>query len=230
MPADIVNAKNFKLTTDFSLDKIIYLYEGSLNVPNNAFADATIPHGLPFTPLSLLVYSLTPDFAISYMSGSGPAPTDPFAYQLGVDVLVTSRPTENYIAVSNFFATPITVYYRLYSFEPSTSNADIPFTANSSDPFILNTDYNYTKLYMEGVIDLSVTTFVNHNLGYIPQNEVWLEFATITQAPQSSYSLVDASLGGIFGSRGVVVTNNQIQVVGTIPGALKLHYRIYLDQ
>jgi len=229
MPADITKANSFSLTTDYPLDKIIYQTTGSLVVPASTPTSVDIPHGLPFTPLSNLVYSTTSDFAVSYVSGSGPSPTDPSLYQLGIDVTLSSTGTNNSIAVTNFFTYDVTIYYRLYSFEPIGSSATLLFTNVSSDTFELNTDYNYSKLYLEGKINLATTTTVVHGLGYIPQTESWIEFSTQTLSPQSQFNALDTTAGSVVGTIGVVLTSTQLSLVGSIPGALFLHYRIYLD-
>lgn len=227
--ADVTKAKNFLLDTDYPLDKIIYLQTGSINIPASTPISTSFPHNLPFTPLSDLVYSLTPDFSTSYMSGSGPAPQDPSLFQLGVDVVLSSTGTYNTIAITNYFTNPITVYFRLYSFEPSNSSADLKPTANSGDPFILNTDYNYTKLYIDNRVVLPSSTIV-HNLGYIPQTEAWIELTNQILSPQSQFNLLDTTASQVIGSQGIVATVNTVQLIGTITNAQAFDARVYLDE
>jgi len=229
MPADIVKAKNFDLTTDFPLDKVIYLNSGSLNIAASGTGSATIPHGLPFIPLTNLIWSTTPDFSISYMAGSGPAAVDPTLYQLGIDSAVNADATNNVVSFTNFFTSPVTIYYRLYAFEPSDSNADLPMTAQTGDTFTLNTDYNYTKLYMQGKLTLSGSTSIFHGLGYIPQIEVWIGTATTNYPPQQFINLLDTSSGTVIGNVGIYATATTLNFTGSVFGALYLHYKVYLD-
>ena len=224
----IANAKNFKIDTDEPLDKVVYLKEGSINIGASSAVSSSIAHGLPFIPLTNMIWSTTPNFSISYMAGSGPQANDPLLFQLGIDSAVEADATNNVVSFTNFFTSPVTIYYRLYSFEPSDSNADSLSTINQGDPFVLNTDYNYTKLYIQGKLTLSASTSVFHGLGYIPQIEVWVGTATQNYPPQQFLNTLDTSTSGI-GDIGVYATTTTLNFVGTVSGALYLHYRIFLD-
>ena len=56
---------------------------------------------------------------------------------------------------------------------PSNADADAPYTASIADTFVLNTDYNYTKLYYDSLVPAAATTTITHNFGYRPQVMAW---------------------------------------------------------
>ena len=118
------------------------------------------------------------------------------------------------------------LYYRLYGFEPSNSTAQIGSTQKDAKQFMINTDYNYCKLYKKGVLDTNGS--VKHNLGYTPLVLAWQEYAWRNPAP-SLISPCWMSGGDDTNIASVTVTPTEISVVG-IPTNGKLHYRIYYDE
>lgn len=237
--ADITKAKNFLLTTDFPLDKIIYLAEGSfaLGAFPSLAVTTNVPHGLPFIPLMNMIWSTDPNFSVSYTAGSGPPTTDILVSNLGATSSIYSDITNVVITAQNFLLTPITFYYRLYAFEPSDSSADLSPTANSADNFVLNTDYNYTKLYIDSKLTLSLSTTITTALGYIPQVEAWAErpasgpLLRRISPPDTNSNVLNYSTITPTGNFGFIATNNAFQFLsfGT-PAADFLHARIYLDE
>lgn len=235
---DITKAKDFLLTTDFPLDKVIYLKSGSFSVSGYPGSNSVaIPHGLPFIPLCDMSWSLTPDFSVCYPAGSSPPPTNIALDNQGVENLLYADATNINISVSNFLTPAITFYYRIYAFEPSDSSTDLEPTASAGDDFVLNTDFNYTKLYLEGKLDLSVTDTVTHNLGYIPQIEAWDEnplsvtpsFPQRIIPPLFNDNTLDTTGGGA--TYGFILTTTTLQFLSqNTPAPTFLHYRIYLDE
>lgn len=160
-----VDPRKFLLNTDYEMDKIIYFKDGNLNVGDY---NVQIPHGLGFTPLVFGVCSFNSDF-------SDPR-SIPYSYNTNSTSIafnVQADSTNITIGYTNTSGTPAKIYYRLYAFEPSNSTATIAPTNTSAKTFVLNTDYNYCKLYKKGISNGDST--IAHNLGYVPQVLAWEE-------------------------------------------------------
>lgn len=221
MPADLSKARSFLSTSDFPNDKIIYKAEGSFTIPATGFIDKVIAHGLPFAPLPLGTWSTTSDFSISYDFGSGPLGGNPFA----INNSVSANSTDVTISTTNNTGSPVVFYYRIYGFEPSDKNLDAPFTANSADTFSFNTDFNYSKLYINEIRSqpagvIGVQNIV-HNLGYRPQTLCWQEIAG------NISPTVVADLGIGFFSCAVTTTSIQLNFSGA--PSIRVHVKVYLD-
>lgn len=229
MAVNVQDARNFLLTTDFPLDKVIFLRSGSatINFPT-AGQVVTITHGLLFVPLVSGSWSLDPSFTTSYEYGSGTFPSNNLGasvFNISMDIRADS--TNIIISPTNVSGASFTLYWRVYAFEPSDCNFDLEPTASSADDFILNTDYNYTKLYLNDVI-LNATTgtyTVNHNLGYLPQVMAWVSDSGYT-IPVDSSEAPDTF--GLFVTC-VVDTNTVSFVVPSFLTIDRIDYRIYLD-
>lgn len=233
MPANVQNARYFKLTTDFPLDKVIFLNSGSATVPfPTAGFTVVIPHGLPFTPLVGGSWDITSTFNTNYDYFTGTVPSsNPLATVFNIELDIEADATNITITPINVSGAPVTVYYRIFALEPSDSHADIPFTASAGSNFILNTDNNYTKLYLEDFINspaIPSTTTVTHNLGYAPQVMAWYTFASGARLP--------VALTQVFGSDvsevAVQVNNSTVNfIVGSLSfNVTRIDYRIYLDE
>lgn len=230
MPAIQTNAREFLLTSDYPLDKIVHLVEGSVTVPGTDKATTTKPHGLPYAPLVAGNYSDLSDFSAAYEFKSGPlAPPNPIspykydfsAYSDGTNIIIESG---NVVSTS-----AVTLYYRLYCFAPSDQNLESEPTNQGVDNFMLNTDFNYTKLALADVFDQAANTsfdptfhVVTHNLGYIPQVSFWVETdGIIRNNPIASPT-----------DRGVVCNVTSTSLVFSFISTLasRVHYRVYHDE
>lgn len=221
MPAIDANAGNFLFSTDYPLDKIIYMDTGSFTVGAMSAADDTVAHGLPFTPLLDGTWSTDPTFALSYDMGSGPASTaSGFLFNIAPEV--SANATNAIVSAQNNTGSPVTVYYRIFGFEPSNANLDAPFTTNAADHYALNTDYNYTKLYQAGIATSS--TVISHGLGRRTQVNMWEE-------KSGTIRKVNENRNGSGGEFYTTVSTSAVTIsfdpFGT-PGT-EAHYRIYLD-
>lgn len=226
MPANPANAKNMLLSTDYPLDKIIYLKSGSTDAPTPTTVDVNFAHELPFTPLLVGTWSYDPTFATSYMAGF-----QPYAPAASTSVTVQSNAVNTRIVIGNNTGSPKTIYWRIYGYMPSDVDQDVVATAIAADNFTFNTDFNYTKLFASGLADItSSTQTITHDLGYRPQVEVWFELATIAGQYEREY-LGIANPGDTF-YNAVYVTNTTVQFrKGTGGGqSNKYYYRIYLDE
>jgi len=207
-----INPRDFLLNTDYEMDKIIYYKSGSLSV--NQY-DVTISHGLGFTPLIFGVCAFNSDYS------------DPRAIPF---TSVTQQNTTSFTASANnsniklsyisYNGSPGQIYYRIYGFEPSDSTANVASTCNNANEFILNTDYNYCKLYKKGTAGNDTT--INHNLGYIPQVLVWSDIGGWT-APIEESSLYS-------NGPGARITTSDLILQFSLTNASRMHYRIYYDE
>lgn len=221
MPAITANARNFLINSDYPIDQIIYIYSGSVLIPAFDFNDVTIPHGLPFTPLPMGQWSTTSDFSVSYEISSGPLGGTPYTVNTGIEANATNIIFSN----NNNTGSPITVYYRIYAFQPSNASGDSPHTKSQDADFIFSSDYNYTKLLSSGVtgtLGAGAATAVTHSLGYYPQVMAWKEKTGVITP------LVFAGLDG-GGHSAQVTTTTVLFTASTSDPSSLFHYRIYLD-
>lgn len=184
-----VDHRNFLLNTDFPIDKIIYKDSGSFSATSDIIVGGglgtihNVAHGLGFMPLIVGNFSTSPDFLTTneiFM------PIYPEAN--GIYGITNSSTTEYSVQVMNYSPNTVTVYYRVYGFMPSNVAETAVPTSALADNFVLNTDYNYSKLYYNDVLPDVTTTTITHNLGYRPQVMAWMGDST-----QSSYIMYDSS-------------------------------------
>lgn len=234
MPADIQQAKNFLLTTDFPIEKVIYLRSGSFTLGSITSGTETFSHGLSFTPLIDGVWSLDSDFSTTYNFGTGTTPLSTSGlsfYQqlLGFDILIGNSGADSSTVNINWanLGSSMTAYYRLYGLEPTDSAADVPFTASSGNDFILSTDFNYLKLYLSDYLtgfSASNTYTVDHNLGYRPKVSIWSTTSGGYRYP------------GIQEGADVIASVTTTQLVIEVGSSYnssymtRLDYRIYIDE
>lgn len=214
----MVNPRQFLLNTDYEMDKIIYFVEGSLN---SGQYDVSIPHSLGFAPLIFGICAFNSDFS----DGRG----IPYIYQTPSDfVAFEARATNTDVKVSFNTAngTPAKVYYKICGLEPAGSTATLPATSGNAEKLIINTDYNYCKLYRKGAINASDVTTITHNFGYIPQVMVWRESNGVI-SPFNDSSWYSDDLGSEFG---IEVTPANVVIKAANIGLDKVHYRIYYDE
>jgi len=228
MPAILANAQNFLTTTDYPLDKCVWI--GSAT---HSFAGGTsvvIPHPLSFTPLIKVVWSTTPTFSTTYGVGDGvisSSTTTPFQPEL-------TSAAANSSSVLLEYGNPgsvTTAYIRVYAFMPSNINVDSPYTSSDADLFVYNSDYNYSKLYMADLTAsssvASSTEVVNHNLGYYPQCEIWYEKASTIYTVKSTFIF-----NGSVTNEAFIMTPTTLTMVrdSFLSTPERFHYRIYLDK
>ena len=113
MPAIQANAKSFLINSDYPLDKVVYINQGSVNIGGGI--DRIIAHGLPFTPLISFVWSFTADFAITYQFNNGSFPSGNPGYYFSLQLSIQANAT-NITLSGNGTITSTTVYYRIFGF------------------------------------------------------------------------------------------------------------------
>ena len=216
-----VDPREFLLNTNYEMDKIIYFKSGELEL-NTPIEFA---HNLAFTPLLFGVCAFNSDF-----SDSRPIPyVEVFGGGVGYSCTAISYSDKIHLEYSNLNQGPQPkMYYRIFGFEPSDSHSSTPITNKYAKQFIINTDYNYCKLFKKGVIDCAegATETVAHNLGYIPQTIIWQEsngavvIPNRISLPRPNYP---ATLQAIDVTDTAIVFHNG-------PSECKYHYRIYYDE
>lgn len=224
MPADVTQATNFLLHSDYPMDKIIFMASGSVTVSAGGSDDNYTNHGLPVLPLLKGIWSYTSNFSNSYDMGQ------PLYSDNDVSVFVQSNSTQYRVYAFNNGSSSATVYWRIFGVMDTNDTSTLDFTSSTADSFSLNTDYNYTKLYLTGDANISSSSVnIDHDLGYKPQTDVWFESAGIPGQYQTQY-LGISNDGGVYNS--VRITNSQLQFVkGSLAGQpTKYKYRIYLDE
>lgn len=172
----MTDPRNFLLNSDYPLDKVVYLNNGS-----TVFDNATpieIAHGLPFTPLVGGYWSFDADFSTTYEFYTGDFPSGNSDYIFAHEVDIESNATIITITMIDLIGDSKTFYYRLYAFQPDDYSADILPLASSGDNFVLNTDYNYMKLFNSDHFTMGTDTShtVDHNLGFMPVAMGWYSY------------------------------------------------------
>lgn len=215
-----VDPRKFLLNTDYEMDKIIYFTSGSITASE---ISKTIDHTLGFAPLIFGVCAFDESF-------NDPR-TIPYEYittQNTISLTAQATSTQIKIYYTNYTDQNTPIYYRIYAFEPSTSSAQILPTSSLAKKFILNTDYNYCKLFKKGTLSGNGQHSVTHNLGYLPQTLIWAESSGTIIPIDHSNGWYDPILNEPFG---VQVTSSQ--VISDFPATANfdtIHYRIYYDE
>lgn len=214
-PAD---AKKTKLNTDYPLDKIAGYATGSVTVPAFSPLFPVIPHGLAYTPLYIVKWSDDPNFSVSY---------DEIGVSFNFVTLNAQTDATNLnLFINNLTASSKTLYYRVLYFMPSNVNVTAAETQSNLDRFVLNTDYNYTKIFQQAFVGSSGFT-VNHSLGYYPQVEAWY----IRASDGKCVHVVDADVTNTINTPRVrVTTTDVIFENGSFTSASGWHYKIYIDE
>lgn len=211
-------AKNTLLNSDYPIDKIIGYSVGSQTVSGSSFPDINVPHGFGFKPLFYIKWSTTPDFSISYEE------TGISFNQVSLNGYADN--TNIVLIPFNNTLSSVTFYYRIIYFMPSNIDVSNAQTQSSFDDFVINTDYNYTKIFSQGISSSSSVT-IDHNLGYYPQVEVWYE-----RSDGRLIHLVDNYVSGSTERPQARVTTSQLILTngGLVTSVVAWHYKIYLDE
>lgn len=225
-------AKNTLINSDYPTDEVIYRTSGSGVIGNYTSGNLTITinHGLPFRPLPVVVWSTVADFSITYTSDSGPLPDRPFSNNIGLVLGTVTDSNTIKLNFVNFMSTGFTLYYRIFAFMPSNIDVDIAPTSSIGNNFIFNTDYRYSKLFIDArVQSVGDVAVFDHNLGYIPQALVWSEYNDGTiETPGVTFNS-DSSQLPLGWAAGYTMTTTQLRVNMAMSSYPYAHARIYLD-
>lgn len=233
----IDSSKLMTLTSDYPMDKLAYLKSGSFTMPGSTSGYLySFDHDLDFIPLCGGNWSLTPDFSTQYEFSSGTFPSGFTGIIFNRTVNIFATTSKVYLSCDNFGAS-VTIYYRVYGFEPITSQSYLSPIAPLGDKFALSSDYNNPKLYQDNYIDLPSTggsvlfVGVDHNIGTIPQVMGWVTYNTYNGSSFESAIHPVATTNG--NSEGVLLVVNEVEIVWVLPQFISAHrayYRTYLDE
>jgi len=227
-----VNPRNFLVNSDFPLDQILFLNEGSTVVANNTFSGTvSIAHGLPFVPLPSLVWSNDADFttAFNYWDGNF---ASSFISPVGQQYDVFADATNVNIRLFNTSGSSQTVYYRIYCFAPSTASVDslVEHTANEGERFTINTDLNYMKLAATGSLSSGAgTVSYSHGLSFVPRALVWYQVGSEFYQVSSPQIVNTDPTGSVGSTSGVYVDSTKLEWLNPA-GAATIQYRIYAEE
>lgn len=219
------DSRDMLVSSDFPLDKVVYMDSGPVAVPTGSIATIEVPHNLPFRPMVIGTWSLDANFSTSIDEGIPPY-VDPNAPYLAM----SSTPGFLRLTPRNVTGSTLTFYWRAYGFMPPNVNEVAAFTSAEADDFVMNTDYNYSKLLDTGIVNLSSgSVSVPHDLGYRPQVEIWGESAV------SSSTLLKHTFGMSSTSNAsnrISVSESSLNFIkGTAPTLEEVYYyRIYADE
>lgn len=204
-------------------DKVAGFLVGSTSVTNSGSATVPIAHGLPFTPLAYTKWSFTPDFLIAYEENFNPT----LALPAG-GVYVGTDGTNATVHLFNFSGATATMYYRIMLFVPSTYVGELSPTEGNLDIATINTMVSsYPTIHTEGYESggSAVTKTINHDLGYLPQVEIWEVISGVTRRVSDQYGYAPS-----VGARYINLTTTQLIMVSPSGDQVEgWHYKIYKD-
>ena len=178
--------RDFLINSDYEMDKIVYFTTGTITVFG--------------------VFATDSDFTDTHVL--------PFSAHNGEAFTLSADNTNVNIAYDNQDPTA-SVYYCIMGFELDGSTADAPATSQYANNLIIDTEYNYCKLYSKGYVNGDADTTITHDLGYLPQIMAWTEL-------NGEYEPINAS--------NIEITTTDINFNYAGAGYDKVHYRIYYDE
>lgn len=199
------------------IDKVVGYDTGSFSITSGNTATPSFAHGLSYAPLYYIKWSTDPSFVVSYDQTGFVGMSD---YSLAAQ----SDATNIYLFGLNLSLSTVTLYYRILYFMPSDVNVAADQTQSGLDDFILNSEYNYTKLIISGKT-ASQNETINHNLGFYPQVEVWYERVSDSRIIYNTGNLPDGTWVPV-----ASITTSQLILSDSTGTAARWHYRIYGDE
>lgn len=230
----MVKPDNFVINSMYSMDFLCGYWEGSYTT-SEISSSTQIAHGLGFIPLCTGVYS--------YDGGTTWVPFRPAGSFIsgGVFASVYSDADKVWLFVANFTGSQVTVNYRIFGFQPSDATSPVPIPAQTND-FTINTMNNYAKVVAMGKVDISdltinaESTLVTHNLGYVPEALVWMDFTgdgvrTCIEVESIYYASGEEDTTWSYFCKTSSALRYFLRSSSTKDGPINaLHYRIYGDQ
>ena len=247
MAADVTQAQNFVLDSDFPPEKVAVKVTQTFSVNVHlSHSDAqlfTIPHGLSFTPLCRGAYRYTNSLGSIdwemidtslYLGQAGLGTTEGWSNLM--ITAVYSDATNIYFYIWNQSGVVTSMDVRIIGFmDPITGIGSIPSTNQVNNNFVYNTDNNYLKIISSGggTVNISASTtavVIPHNLGYVP-----LVFAWAYNPDTQFWGAVSTEnyIGTTYFDSNLVVDTQNLTINltsyggGTTPGMYA--YRIFAD-
>lgn len=164
----MANAAQLTVNSHYKIPWIVWKRELTVALSGGLdYTTMTIEHGLPFIPLLIGQWSLNSNFYPSYdLAIETPGYTG--AGQPPVALLAAATPTLVRLTLDNRLTDR--VYVRLMAYAPPGYTGEV-IPVEYSSPFRFNSHYRYPKIVASG--KGSPNQIINHNLGYIPQAQIW---------------------------------------------------------
>lgn len=231
MPADVTQASKFLFHSDFPTDKLVVLGTLDFTVPGYTNGYVYIPHGFGFTPLMWGSWATDSSYSTLYGLNSGPISASPYISPFNTLMKVRADATQIILEGQNYTGSTMGFYTRIFGFEPTTADDAMSGTAPVSGGFQFDTDNNYTKLYLYGYIDwpasTSGTRTIAHNLGKDTQVLSWKGESSGLITPLTYHDAGDIQAEDVAVS---IDSNNVYFTFNGLNPALRIHYRVYLDE
>lgn len=208
---------NFIINSDYPMDMVVFAAEGTV-AANSA---TSISHGLSFVPLCFGVWS-----------SDGGSTWKPITEMniTGNETLVYLSSTTREVTVTTQLASS-SIQFRVWGLQPADNTARTTPPQFQVSDFMLNSDFNYSKLVGSAVWTVTATsgtTLITHNLGYIPEVIAWRESAGGVIRPFiNSYGSSSA------GEAALIATNTEVKAYcpggagGSDFSLAKIHVRVY---
>lgn len=211
----------FIINSDYPMDKLVWLKEGQAKM--NQWGEVTIEleHAIPAQIFVRGVWTID-NWETTYTFGTQRQESQYYT------ILSTLSADDNkvYLYASKEGAGNKDFKYRLWGvmYEQETRNVDVSPTASlSRNKFVINTDYKYPSLAIEGISDAGKTVY--HHLGAYPFVDIWGK----GDNTRGYEILTGDSFGSIYGSGewAKLTTDAIIFSANTMPYK-KYYFRIYM--
>lgn len=208
------NPQNFRLNSDYPMDKIVYFHEDTVTLSSSItiVPAKVIQHGLPFTPLLFCV--LSEDNWQTTLTEPSSSPM----------VIMVADGTK--ISFFTYKSGGGSIKVRIYGFEPNESTAELQTTSQYAATYMLNSDYDYLKLYMDSKItlDSSGSGTITHNLGFVPIALGWFMYN------DGGEPLVGRRRMNRYNGMEITTTQIKIHPIDNIVPSSDFYYRIYNNE
>lgn len=216
-------SNKLSFNSDLPMDKIVWLYQGSTTANSWGAWDVTIPHKLQAAPFVKGVWTLD-NWNTTWMTNA----RRQNGQYIDIACDVASDSTNVYLYGSSETANA-TIKYKLWGVwnENDTRSTLAEFTkGNSTNKFVINSDYNYPQLVMEGY--LNKNSSINHGLDFYPQCDIW-GYGNIHYDPNlyGYYQLAEDYFSSASGLPIVKITKNTLSLSNYASAPSKIYYRIY---
>ena len=211
----------FILDTDHPMDKLVWLWEGDISLDNFGFGEKTVAHGVGAQIFVQGIWTVdnwqtTNTFGTQRQEGQ--------IMTYGGDVESDGTNVHFYITAASALGGTAKVRFWGVVNELETQNLPIRATAElSSNKFVLNTDFRYPKLIMEGYTGKNTT--VGYSLNTYPYVDIWVLRDNETMYSYLNRDLFDATDYGTplvkVTKTGILFGNEQYYPIN------KFYYRVY---
>jgi hypothetical protein len=229
----LTNIAQTNVATQYPLDKIVGIYEGSFNAGTQTTITTYTLFGLPY---KVWYYQIPHSFTRPVFCDVSTS-TDGTSYDNSR--IAISDSSKIYIYAGQGSAPSGTIYYRLTATwidNYDNTNPSISLVNQGAGALYFNSTANYQKIKTQDVVSLAnnTNTSVAHNLGYYPNCKVFMESVSgqvwpcHTGGAQDIFSVADSENSGYFS-----ITTTALNIFcdqnASSFGASRFWYRIYLD-